>query len=468
MPDPFLLAHHASERTFSFAGGLSPISIRDQIVRSQLFIRRAIEKDFISPKKPLVVAGGGFAGVAAVLSALNADIPTTLIEKNARILSVQRCCNSRWLDPAEYDWPASHWDCSVLPCRPELAGPPVPWSGGKWASVLVTEWDSAYSNMKLLKGALLTEMLEYELVVARPSTTNPHHAVTVEVKKNGSGEQLDAAACLVCIGFVGEKCQIGKDHLTRGPGFWKPDDICDPHFGIGNSQPEIVISGGGDGALQDYLRITINPSVYGIKDIFTALSLPPLMQAKCRDAFIKANRMCLWGIEKSHDHEPLSWLQEQYQKVVDDLLELQTTKETLEKLIRRPLPRVRLVHSCSHFSSSYPANRFLVQLVATYLLRHHPDRLETLYSHKKLCKLEGIGHQCDGKEKTCGNQRHRYSTCEVEKCGGPDGPHKDVDKEADLVIIRHGLHDIDRLPQPLQELVIAKCRQILPYALFPP
>lgn len=42
MTDPFLTAHWAAPRVYDISGKLSPVSIRDQMIRGRLFAERAL------------------------------------------------------------------------------------------------------------------------------------------------------------------------------------------------------------------------------------------------------------------------------------------------------------------------------------------------------------------------------------------------------------------------------------------
>jgi hypothetical protein len=54
---------------FNLAGKLSPVSIRDQMVRGQLLAVRAHEEKLVTNDYPLLVIGAGAAGVTVALTA---------------------------------------------------------------------------------------------------------------------------------------------------------------------------------------------------------------------------------------------------------------------------------------------------------------------------------------------------------------------------------------------------------------
>ena len=56
MPDPFLLAHIVAPLQFDLSGTLTPISIRDQMLRGRLIVDRAVEQGLVGPRRDLLVA----------------------------------------------------------------------------------------------------------------------------------------------------------------------------------------------------------------------------------------------------------------------------------------------------------------------------------------------------------------------------------------------------------------------------
>ncbi len=66
MSFPFLVAHQIYPHFLNLAGRLSPVSIRDQIVRAQALVDDAVAAGLISrePWRPLLVVGAGAAGAS--------------------------------------------------------------------------------------------------------------------------------------------------------------------------------------------------------------------------------------------------------------------------------------------------------------------------------------------------------------------------------------------------------------------
>jgi 2-oxo-4-hydroxy-4-carboxy--5-ureidoimidazoline (OHCU) decarboxylase len=66
MSDAFQTAHWTGERTYDISAEVSPVSIRDQMIRGRLFAERAVAEQLIAqhPDEGLVVVGAGAAGMS--------------------------------------------------------------------------------------------------------------------------------------------------------------------------------------------------------------------------------------------------------------------------------------------------------------------------------------------------------------------------------------------------------------------
>ena len=115
-PDPFLRAHIIRPFIFDIGGRLSPISIRDQMLRGQLIVDRALEAGYIDGYgRDLLVVGAGAAGATAAIHAAGKGVSTWLIEQETGPFYRQANCSSRWVDPTQYDWPQEHWSEGKYP-----------------------------------------------------------------------------------------------------------------------------------------------------------------------------------------------------------------------------------------------------------------------------------------------------------------------------------------------------------------
>jgi hypothetical protein len=150
MADPFLLAHQVAESVFDIGGKLYPVSIRDQMVRGQSIIDRAVAEGFAATGRELLVIGAGAAGAVAAMRAAAWNIRTHIIDADAKPFGRQRSCRTRWLDPHEYEWPANHWKNQFypydVPPHPYYGFPvPLPWQA-QWADALAFGWSARFTT----------------------------------------------------------------------------------------------------------------------------------------------------------------------------------------------------------------------------------------------------------------------------------------------------------------------------------
>jgi cation diffusion facilitator CzcD-associated flavoprotein CzcO len=154
MADPFLLSHSCAPFQFTFAGPLTPVSIRDQMIRGKMFADRAIEQRIISRDRDLLVTGAGAGGVTAAIRAAQLGVKTTLVEASPQAFGRQKNCTTRWVDPTQYDWPADHWDRAKYPWTPPAV--PLPWSA-QLSAPIAAVWErelrralQRYKNLQFL------------------------------------------------------------------------------------------------------------------------------------------------------------------------------------------------------------------------------------------------------------------------------------------------------------------------------
>src|SRR5438093_1204947 len=108
MSDPFLDAHRLGEFIYTISGP-SPISIRDQMLRSVTIVHRLIEAGEIGRSRPLVVVGAGAGGATAAIEAATQGVSTVLVESASQAFLRQAHAATRVIDPTQFDWPVDHY-----------------------------------------------------------------------------------------------------------------------------------------------------------------------------------------------------------------------------------------------------------------------------------------------------------------------------------------------------------------------
>ncbi len=485
MVDPFLHAHNVGPFHFDIGGVISPISIKDQMVRGQMIVDRAVEVGLIDQRYHLLVIGAGAAGVTAAIHASQTrNIPTTLVEMATAPFSRQRGCTSRWIDPTQYEWPLNHCYESRYPWD----GPPVPlpWSRA-FANILARVW----MQKKLTRLPGLT--VRFNTSVAGHNVIPNGSAVYVQFT---SGRPGLYGAIISCIGFGAERCTVNQYSGFR---FWDADDFEKPNLGLPpQEKPTVLISGGGDGALQDFLRIVTREPLQGAydkspRDIYESLKdfARPLpgnsndelevcrndkrgkevllkwaeVENNLQSAEDQAQRAYIWGNKKDHDCKVQKKLHCAYVAAVDRLYEiwdeggiLNGIKARLKGWVRRPLPEsVHLVYPCDHFSKCYGLNHLLVLLFAKHLEEegnkavHLRPGLEVLNVGPANMAL----HICAHKPAQCYGVDHEVSFRLRTTCNRSPG-RESAREVFNVAIIRHGVN-----PPPGASIQFP--RQIIPY-----
>jgi hypothetical protein len=377
-----LRAHQIAPYFFNLAGAFSPISIRDQMVRAQAVVEDAVAEGLIAGAlRPLLVVGAGAAGATAAIWAARHGVATTLIDQQAGAFNLQAGCQTRWLDSAQYDWPAEHWASAAFPATP--IGSALPW-GARVSRPLALRWRAQLAAARKKFSGVLTVHYRTTVMGRTPVTAGvPPQPIGWQMTLGGRGAGVAAYGMVLwTVGFAHEVCTCGA---YRGFAFWETDQFDLPNVGLPpGTPPQVVISGSGDGALQDFLRITTGlPSA---RAVYLGLFGPGRSLAASRTQLERqvlaaedvAGRAYSWGpgvrggALQRNDHAVLDTLHTTHDQVVQGLLFgpggglTAASAAALSALVKAP-PQIRLIHSCTHFGNSYALNRFLVLLIARYL-----------------------------------------------------------------------------------------------------
>jgi hypothetical protein len=480
--DPFLLTHQVNDFLLDIGCRLSPVSIRDQMMRGYLAATRALNENKIGPDKPLLVVGAGAAGATAAIVAADNDVNTVLIDMAPAAFNKQLYCHTRFVCPTTYDWPAEHWHEGRFPWLDEQALP-LPYNAGEAARIAAL-WDAALKVAEEERRPLLK--LRFNTEMSEPSRFSKVTAADLEA----SGGLVDVifkstvagvppipsqkfALIISCIGQGRDRRSVGR---YSGYSFWEDDPFSQEGWGlIGGTEPKIYISGGGDGALQDFLRILTN--VDSISALFLRLPEPLRLDAAAsiRSTEDHSQRAYIWSTP-ALDCAVFAPLHKLYVKTVDDLLTKypDAIECFMRETLRAPLGKIKitLACSCTHFGSCYPLNRFLVLLYARYIERHYEkigrDEKVIRYGVRTV-KIEAKEHdECGPLPKNCHDKLHEIyfidADCETSVEHENDEGLQRQMKEGpyNIVIIRHGIE----WPPPLfVERPSSNARHLLPYYL---
>jgi hypothetical protein len=446
LADPFLLAHLVHPLFFDIGGRLAPVSIRDQMVRAHTAVDRGIEEGLIGPKRPLLVIGAGAAGATAAIRSAAQGVPTVLVEAARGPFLRQAGCRTRWIDPVQYDWPVDHWQKGLYP--PWFPpGMPLPWAAD-YANHISLAWALALNRARLRYPHL---MVSYRTILMGKPILLPSRLLQVRLLSNGRALPLflPVGMALSCVGAGTERSTHGN---YSGFDFWSTDP-----FQKLETTDSVLISGGGDGALQDYLRIITGLS--SAKEIYLRLGIPLSIEQALQSAEDQASRVYIWGRHARHDHTALSRLHQFHESLAAHLLaRFPYLSQRLQTLTDRMPARVRLMYPCKHFSRCYGLNRFLVLLLATYLMQNRGE--QTLWSGRSLSDVQGIVHSCNNSPSTCHGQPHFVNFAHHPDCRVPPGARL-PEWSSEVIIVRHGIDPAPPLFAGTHP--IAQPRQMLPY-----
>ena len=483
--DPFLLRHLVSPLRFSISGNLTPISIRDQMLRAKLFVDRACEVGMIGEGYPLLVVGAGATGATAAYYAANEKrVPTTLIERGEKPFRLQSQCESRWICPTQYDWPASHWTHATYPWI-DLSDVderiPLPWSA-EMANFVATGWRRIFDTADLDYLHFLTGMRymekdspvvgdvvkvryrEYTPEELRPRLTP---AAAMEITRRYDEEALNGArpmmehefgAVLDARGFPAKNVQLGD---YRGLEFWETDPFAERNLGLGfGRMSRVLICGDGDGALQDFLRITTgkHSAAAIMQKIESMLDRKLLREIYSEED--QAFRAKSWN-QRIHDHKVQCRLDRLHKQWAEEIVKPgagSQVRNVLEGLLNysRGID-LELIHPCEHFTALYPLNRFLVYLIAA--MKPASIRISPGMGVRKVSCLHGEPRG----PRICVGQEHEVVLEEFRNCtnvagNGARGGAQRTGRY-DTVILRLGL---ERVIQA-ERLHLRFPRELLPY-----
>jgi thioredoxin reductase len=285
--------------------GPAPISIRDQVLRGVIIAERLFETREISAKRPLVVVGAGAGGVSTAIHAAARGISTTLVERNNAGFLTQRLATTRVIDPTQYDWPLDHCYIGRLPWAPYHRPLPLSFAAAR-ADQLAIRWQH---ELRIATTAFPHLTVRFSTTV---SSVAPWHRNLIDVTL-APGPTINAGAIVNAKGFGNEQCGIEYPRGTlcyEGQPFWGPDAFTT----LNPSKHNVLISGAGDGALQDYLRIV---SGFGRAiDIVRHCNIPSSILRAIQSAEDRSHRGRSWATNQPRNlkqkHEgPYFWELEQ-------------------------------------------------------------------------------------------------------------------------------------------------------------
>lgn len=261
MPHPVLVFHRVQAQVFDLTG-LRTGSVRDQLLRSTLLAQALAEERLIGPSLPLLVLGAGAAGMNAALTAAECGVDVDVIERESEPFGTFRQAVWRTIDPVEYDWPHEHHDAGVFPTVGSIPLTQHAGTACDLADLWTVEWlwwlkhcagRAGRGRVNLIPD---TDATPFAASVKKPDTDGT--LIQVKGPWPDGLERRAYGAVVSCVGSVSERTGETRTpyrwHGYRGPAFWLDRDTLETPRDQPIPLTTVVISGGGDGAMQDLQR----------------------------------------------------------------------------------------------------------------------------------------------------------------------------------------------------------------------
>lgn len=454
--DPFLFAHKRTVGPlFDLCTKLNTISVRDQMTRALLLAERLPEwlreQLGVDHQEPVLVVGGGACGMTAAVSLAWQGLKVEVAERDGHLFHLQRNCTSRWLDPTQYDWPLDTWRAQRFPLRRAHHRTPFGWNANaaqqvarKWGQQLSRHWRQGLrTNLRIRK---LEAGLRHRYIKARRllrvQFNNPRTGFAVGRKNYG--------AVVWAFGHGEERCSLANSPQFRGLPFWHTDRLEEDNCGLATKADEgtVLISGSGDGALQDFLRVVTRRR--SVRAIYDELGLDGNIDVhKILSAELRAERAINWSTGAAFAAPYLRELQDCHEEVVDATLTTPGLRDRIRGLVDRRPKQTILVTRQDRFTCLYPLNRFLTLLI----LRGFNNPAVEWRTGIEVDRVQSIGVPPARPDPTnCIGHRWRVS---LNTAQGRPAPHVD----ANVVLLRHGIESpettlpptspLPRMPRPV-------------------
>ncbi len=490
MANPALVFHRISDTVYNLAA-VRTGAVRCQLLRSTLVTQGLLDDGLIDRHRPLLVFGAGPAGLNAAVTAAQAGVNVHVLEIGPAPFQTFHRAHWRRVDPFEYDWPLPHHgqgastgsQASRLFHQQQATGTRL---AMRWAA-LWQQWDLQFNGQAGLGKVdlqLNTDATHFTWQEQSPVTVRGLPTLQARGRwQAGQGPSTRPfGALLSCTGFGNERTfedpppgagKPGLWHGYRGPRFWLDvDGVPADH-----KQPlvtgEAVVSGGGDGAMQDVQRILTGDFGLALLKRLDKLAgtqggpaTPEAQLYTLLAAEDTARRAFAW---QRPGHAPLAALlqwHQTYQAVVAQLMAhwqaLPGGLQTLAKgLLRQQWLdgqlRLTWAYPGAVPDHAYGLNRFLCEVLLQLTQTMQPAlaaRFAALPGHRLThVQPHAASHTCPPGEACLGTQHDVTLT--------PSPPGKALQRVAvGLLVVRHGL-----VRQPLLPPQAPVADQLLPYTL---
>ncbi len=365
--------------------------------------------------KPVLVVGAGACGMTAAFVLARLGLPVVVIDEGTYLLDPhiqeddlvapfgqQARCRSRWIDPTQYDWPMDHWHRGRFPWNdwagldgatdpaaelsnaPEHHGFPFDWSAGYASEIVRDQWiPRLLAGIETLHGGRIKFRWRSALLNPTTHLEYPENPTEGGIRRDGGIRVMlrnpatdmatpeDFRALIIACGFGGERIVVPSSTDFAGFPFWSSDWFERPAFGLPDGkvqQGTVLISGGGDGALQDFLRILTGKSSAEVIFSFLRLDENEMELDAIHSAERRVERARNWSLGPEFFGGYMRELDAVHETAAVNLLESHPEMiGMIEKLTKDRPEKTILLTSEPYLTATYALNRFLARLLLAAL-----------------------------------------------------------------------------------------------------
>lgn len=224
------------------------VTIYSQQVRALNLLEALLLSKELSSGDDIAIIGAGMAGLTFAAGAGRRGLRAKVIERDSFPMPLFRKRSKRWLHPYVYDWPTTGWNQS----RTGL--PVMDWEAGPVPRVL-EQLDKAWNSHVTEANGSISEVYNAQDVKLTPVDGGVYVSWNVVDERRAiRPESQKYSIVVLAVGFGTER---SSDSDYRG--YWEPDDfdVYEGFDSIKEKPREWIVSGCGDGALTDLLRLCI-------------------------------------------------------------------------------------------------------------------------------------------------------------------------------------------------------------------
>ena len=425
-------------------GGERASSIPDQIAKAQRFIDYAFREGRLYAGDTLLIRGGGVAGTAAAWHAVERGVNTAIQDKRSRPFSTQASCNTRWLHPSEYRWPTGNYTRKDFPGVATRAVPPFLGWSADYPYVIAARWRQSFAHWLALGpqyGRATVKWIEKEFPVW-PSDAERDAELT-EVAEKGKYD-----AILYCAGAK-EKCSDQTSSFRSFP-FWSNDvyGVRNHRLPEGETDLNVLVSGGGDGALQDFIRLVCPQEDSQTRPTYALGVLQRLHPALARSGPFRGFLQRLRALKNANRPKPevLYTLIKTFLDEISPLAEGFGIRAALDLLIdpaiREGRKKIEINAEEDRLPDTFALNVFLARLLAWRVAELSGQPVFALEKRSFAeARSAQAGHVCEWKPRQCVLRPHVVKF--KRRTDSPADPPSAFGKPPyEIVVLRHGVEAI--------------------------